>query len=70
MHCSAGVGRSGTYIAIDYLLEMAKTEKKVNLYNFTRRMRDQRVTMIQVKQSINPNSLFRISVHSCSIHYT
>ena len=45
---SAGVGRTGTYIAIDYLLDRAKAEKKVNLYTLTKAMRENRVNMIQV----------------------
>jgi protein tyrosine phosphatase len=45
--CSAGVGRTGTYIALDYLLEQAKTEQRVNPYDSVRRMRLRRPCMVQ-----------------------
>ena len=44
---SAGVGRTGTYIAIDTLLEQAKHEGEIDLYSLTRKMRRDRVNMIQ-----------------------
>ena len=30
--CSAGVGRSGTFIALDYLMDQADSEDRVNIY--------------------------------------
>ncbi|XP_021346889.1 uncharacterized protein LOC110446189 isoform X5 [Mizuhopecten yessoensis] len=47
VHCSAGVGRSGTYIAMDYLLEQADTQGSVNVHECVAKMRDSRVNMIQ-----------------------
>ncbi|CAH1775088.1 unnamed protein product [Owenia fusiformis] len=47
IHCSAGVGRSGTFIAIDQLLEQAKTEEQVDIFNTVQLLRTQRVNMVQ-----------------------
>jgi protein tyrosine phosphatase len=47
VHCSAGVGRTGAFIAIDSLLDQAKAENKVDVYNFTCNMRKDRANMIQ-----------------------
>ncbi|XP_014672142.1 PREDICTED: receptor-type tyrosine-protein phosphatase kappa-like [Priapulus caudatus] len=47
VHCSAGVGRTGTYIALDSLLEQAKAEDQIDLLGFVWNMRQKRTTMIQ-----------------------
>ncbi|CAF0964408.1 unnamed protein product [Adineta steineri] len=47
VHCSAGVGRSGTFIALDALLEQAEHEDTIDILDFTHRMRQNRVYMIQ-----------------------
>ena len=44
---SAGVGRTGTFIALDYLLFQAAAEGIVDIYGLTRSMRKDRVNMIQ-----------------------
>lgn len=49
---SAGVGRTGTYIALDYLLQQAEAEKVVDLFGFVNLMRTQRVSMIQTLVSL------------------
>ena len=49
MYCcvSAGVGRSGAYIALDSLLDQANAESQVDVYAFTSSMRKSRANMIQ-----------------------
>ena len=44
---SAGVGRTGTFIILDAMLDQAKAEGKVDVWNFARGMRDRRMKMIQ-----------------------
>ncbi len=47
VHCSAGVGRTGTFITLDAMLERIKGDKTVNVYEFVRNMRQRRVLMVQ-----------------------
>ena len=47
VHCSAGVGRTGTFITLDSMLERIKVEKTINIYEFVSGLRKQRVLMVQ-----------------------
>lgn len=46
-HCSAGIGRTGTYIGLHYLLDQALTEGQVDVLQAAHIMRGNRVNMIQ-----------------------
>ncbi|KAI2658269.1 Receptor-type tyrosine-protein phosphatase epsilon [Labeo rohita] len=47
VHCSAGVGRTGTFIVIDAMIDMMYAEKKVDVFGFVSRIREQRSQLIQ-----------------------
>lgn len=47
--CSAGVGRTGTYIGIDAMMEGLEAEGRVDIYGYVVRLRRQRCLMVQVE---------------------
>ncbi|CAD5111750.1 DgyrCDS1029 [Dimorphilus gyrociliatus] len=50
VHCSAGVGRTGTFILIDSMLKMQKKENYVDLFKFLYQMRRERMYLIQTDE--------------------
>ena len=47
VHCSAGVGRTGTFITIDIALEQAEKKGVVDIAGIINRLREQRMLMVQ-----------------------
>ena len=47
LNYSAGVGRTGTFIAIDIALEQARKEDVVDINGIVNRMRQQRMKIVQ-----------------------
>ncbi|XP_075905124.1 receptor-type tyrosine-protein phosphatase mu-like isoform X2 [Nelusetta ayraudi] len=50
VHCSAGAGRTGCFIVIDIMLDMAEREGVVDIYNCVRELRARRVNMVQTEE--------------------
>ena len=66
-HCSAGVGRSGTFIALDRILQGIRKYDVVDIFGIVYEMRKERVWMVQTEQQYicihqvgNPNILTNV----------
>ena len=81
VHCSAGVGRTGTFISVDMALEQAEKERKVDIAGIVCKLREQRMKMVQtdVSWSLVSSSIlvclgtvvptYRPSMHSSMMLY-
>ncbi|KAH7933806.1 hypothetical protein HPB49_017381 [Dermacentor silvarum] len=58
VHCSAGVGRSGTFIALDRILQGLRKYDTVDIFGIVYEMRRERVWMVQNEQQY-------ICIHQC-----
>ena len=47
VHCSAGVGQTGTFILLDSMLEKMREENSLNVYECLVNLRKRRVLMVQ-----------------------
>ncbi|ELW64746.1 Receptor-type tyrosine-protein phosphatase H [Tupaia chinensis] len=62
VHCSAGVGRTGTLIALDVLLRQLQCEGLVGPFGFVKRMRDSRPLMVQTEAQY-------VFLHQCILRF-
>ncbi|XP_063405189.1 tyrosine-protein phosphatase 10D-like isoform X3 [Mytilus trossulus] len=58
VHCSAGVGRSGTFIGLDRLLQDILDRDIIDIFNVVAEMRRERVWMVQTEQQY-------VCIHQC-----
>ena len=65
VHCSAGVGRTGTFITIDLALEQAKKEGVVDIAGIVNRLRQQRTQMVQTVVCIQHDSIYTSNCIVC-----
>ncbi|XP_057352443.1 receptor-type tyrosine-protein phosphatase H isoform X3 [Manis pentadactyla] len=62
VHCSAGVGRTGTLIALDVLLRQLEREGVVGPYGYVRKMRGSRPLMVQTEAQY-------VFLHHCILRF-
>lgn len=49
VHCSAGVGRTGTLIVMDTMLQRMEQEGTLSVYDYLLQIRHQRVKLVQTQ---------------------
>ncbi|XP_073687767.1 receptor-type tyrosine-protein phosphatase eta [Garra rufa] len=59
VHCSAGVGRTGTFIAIDHLMLQIERDSMVDVYRIVNDMRMHRPLMVQTEEQY-------VYLHQCA----
>uniref|UniRef100_A0A8I5U1T5 Receptor-type tyrosine-protein phosphatase H n=1 Tax=Pongo abelii TaxID=9601 RepID=A0A8I5U1T5_PONAB len=62
VHCSAGVGRTGTLIALDVLLRQLQSEGLLGPFSFVRKMRESRPLMVQTEAQY-------VFLHQCILRF-
>ena len=57
VHCSAGVGRTGTFITLDMMMQQIEAEATLSVYQCVRNLRTQRMHMVQTLVCIHVKGL-------------
>lgn len=65
---SAGVGRTGTFITVDYSMERMEAEGSVDIFNFVQQMRYKRNYMVQTAVSAYQGSEVILDLNLPSHH--
>lgn len=52
VHCSAGIGRAGCFVAIDICIQRLKDTRKVNVADVVTKLRAQRAHAIQTGEQV------------------
>ncbi|XP_071854189.1 receptor-type tyrosine-protein phosphatase epsilon-like [Apostichopus japonicus] len=68
VHCSAGIGRTGTFISIYCLMEVIKARKEINIFKFVETARRNRVNMVQTE--LHYGFIFECLVDFCQTRHT
>jgi receptor-type tyrosine-protein phosphatase A len=53
---SAGIGRTGTYIALDALNQLGRKKGNVNVAEYVKKMRENRMNMVQTYVSLHEDN--------------
>ena len=53
VHCSGGVGRTGTFIAIDHSILLSENFEKIDVFGIVSKLRRERCLSVQTEVSIN-----------------
>lgn len=78
VHCSAGVGRTGTLVALDSLMQQLDDENQVSIFNTVCDMRHQRNFLVQslvsfFSRKVCPfivfSFIYRNNTYFCIEHY-
>ncbi|XP_062597463.1 receptor-type tyrosine-protein phosphatase epsilon-like isoform X1 [Saccostrea cucullata] len=72
IHCSAGLGRTGTYIALDTLEKIGRKTGKVNVAEYVKKMRESRMNMVQTYEQymtvfLALNEIFKAPINNHTI---
>ncbi|KAE8612935.1 hypothetical protein XENTR_v10007507 [Xenopus tropicalis] len=59
VHCSAGVGRTGTFIALDWLMQHIRDHEFVDILGLVSELRSHRMSMVQTEEQF-------VFIHQCA----
>ena len=62
---SAGIGRTGTFVALDFLLRRAAVETHIDVFRTVTDMRYQRTNFVQTDVSTDSIDLLCVLVYNC-----